>query len=80
VGISPSRENQSGFLVQEADSVRELSLAEVSSFLGRADRQSDFPVPAGAARRAEVPLEAAAQRVARSVTDQRRRDDERAWV
>lgn len=35
LGISPSRENQSGFLVQEADSVRELSLGEVQSFLRR---------------------------------------------
>jgi len=33
VGIAPARENQSGFLRQEADSVLELSLEEVQSFL-----------------------------------------------
>lgn len=36
IGIAPARENQSGALMQEADSVRELSLAEVQSFLTRA--------------------------------------------
>jgi hypothetical protein len=36
LGIEPSIENQSRSLVQEADSVRELSLAEVGSFLRRA--------------------------------------------
>lgn len=33
VGIAPARENQSGFLRQEADSVLELSLEDVQSFL-----------------------------------------------
>jgi hypothetical protein len=33
IGIAPARDNQSGFLVQEADSVRELSLPEVQTFL-----------------------------------------------
>jgi hypothetical protein len=36
VGIEPARSNQSGFLVQEADSVRELKKDEVSAFLSRA--------------------------------------------
>jgi uncharacterized LabA/DUF88 family protein len=36
VGIAPARDNQSGFLVQEADSVHELTLADVQSFLKRA--------------------------------------------
>jgi NYN domain len=36
LGIAPARENQSGALVQEADSVRELSVAEVQTFLSRA--------------------------------------------
>jgi len=33
LGIAPARENQSSFLVQEADTVRELSASEVRSFL-----------------------------------------------
>lgn len=33
IGIAPRRENQSSLLVQEADGVRELSRAEVESFL-----------------------------------------------
>lgn len=36
LGVAPARENQSGFLVQEADSVHELSRVEVQSFLRRA--------------------------------------------
>lgn len=35
IGIAPSRENQSGFLLQEVDSVRELNQSEVQSFLSR---------------------------------------------
>jgi uncharacterized LabA/DUF88 family protein len=35
LGISPARYNQSGYLVQEADSLLELKLAEVQSFLTR---------------------------------------------
>ncbi len=38
IGIPPARENQSALLVQEADGVRELSEAEVRSFLTRATR------------------------------------------
>ena len=33
LGIEPSRENQSGLLVQEADTTREITRAEVESFL-----------------------------------------------
>jgi len=36
IGVAPARENQSGSLMAEADSVRELSLGEVQSFLTRA--------------------------------------------
>jgi uncharacterized LabA/DUF88 family protein len=36
LGIAPARENQSALLVQEADSIRELSEPEVKSFLTRA--------------------------------------------
>ena len=71
VGISPSRENPSGFLVQEADSVRELTLVEVSTFLALADRQTARASPS-AAPRLGTPLEAAAQRVARELTAEER--------
>jgi uncharacterized LabA/DUF88 family protein len=74
VGIAPARENQSGFLVQEADNVRELSRDEVETFLTRA------PVPAGippAATPAAAPLvspplalEAAAQQIASKLNDE----------
>lgn len=76
LGIAPARENQSGFLVQEADSVRELSLAEVQSFLSRAAPPAS-PVgstaPAAAAptspasSSAPAALEASAQRIAREL-------------
>lgn len=36
LGIAPARDNQSGFLVQEADSVREITISEVQSFLTHA--------------------------------------------
>jgi hypothetical protein len=69
LGIEPARENQSGFLVQEADGVRELTRAEVQSFLSRSAQSAAFlgaipaitpylPAPALAT------LEAAAQRIA----------------
>lgn len=71
LGISPARENQSGFLVQEADSVRELSLAEVRSFLSRVPQTTALvtsaPAAAAPAQPAVAPattLEAAAQRIA----------------
>lgn len=38
IGIAPSRQNQSGFLLQEVDSVHELSRAEVSLFLRRSSK------------------------------------------
>lgn len=73
LGIAPARENQSGFLVQEADSVRELSLAEVQSFLSRASHPAASPTaPATSATvsptlvpsAAPATLEVAAQRIA----------------
>ncbi len=42
LGIAPSRENQSGFLVQEADSLRELDLAEVQTFLTQVPATMDY--------------------------------------
>ncbi|HRI65992.1 MAG TPA: NYN domain-containing protein [Polyangium sp.] len=36
IGIEPARDNQSGFLVQEADSVHELNKDQISAFLSRA--------------------------------------------
>jgi hypothetical protein len=43
LGIEPARENQSGFLVQEADSVRELGLAEVGKLLSKAPSVATTP-------------------------------------
>ena len=47
LGIAPARENQSGTLVQDADTLRELSEPEVRSFLAIAPPASmpasDFP-------------------------------------
>jgi len=40
LGIAPTRDNQSSALVQEADTVRELGLAEVQTFLSRASAAS----------------------------------------
>lgn len=45
IGIAPARENQSGFLVQEADTVQEVTAAEVGTFLKRAPASA---APAGA--------------------------------
>jgi hypothetical protein len=66
LGIAPSRENQSGFLVQEADSVREISLAEVQSFLSRVAPPVATAAPAAATAPAVPPatLEAAAEKIA----------------
>lgn len=70
LGISPSRENQSGFLVQEADSVRELSLTEVQTFLARVSQPTSTiapTAPAVAVQPAAAPrasLDLAAQRIA----------------
>lgn len=75
IGIAPSRENQSGFLVQEADGVRELGLAEVQSFLSRAPvRENDGAevmandTPATAAEGEDALLAATGQRVAWELT------------
>ncbi len=68
LGISPARENQSGLLVQEADSVRELSSEEVQRLLSRASLPvSTAPSVPSDAQPTPVPLatlEAAAQRIA----------------
>ena len=49
LGISPARENQSGFLVQEADSVRELALTEVQTFLTRVPQPTNAMATAASA-------------------------------
>lgn len=67
LGIAPARENQSGFLVQEADSVRELSLKEVQSFLSRATptaTAAPAAVQPPAAATPNAALEAAAHQIA----------------
>lgn len=69
LGIAPARENQSGFLVQEADSVRELSRHDVETFLTRASVPaaiSPTAAPAAAAPVSAPPiaLETAAQQIA----------------
>lgn len=67
LGIAPARENQSGLLVQEADSVRELSLAEVQSFLSCVPQTA----PAFQAFTSTITtLEMAAQRVASDLTSE----------
>jgi uncharacterized LabA/DUF88 family protein len=74
LAIAPARENQSGFLVQESDSMRELGLAEVQSFLSRAPASmhpaSSPPHPAptvalsaSSSNLLNATLEAAAQRI-----------------
>ncbi|HWN68799.1 MAG TPA: NYN domain-containing protein [Haliangium sp.] len=74
IGIAPVRDNQAGLLVQEVDSVRELNLAEVQSFLKRAPSKIESAAtpwsptvlaPAAASSTAvPVTLEGVAQRIA----------------
>jgi len=52
LGIEPARENQSGLLAQEADSIRELTRSEVQSFLKRAQQASSALAPASSAPQA----------------------------
>lgn len=63
IGIAPARDNQSGFLVQEADSVRELTTAEVQTFLKRA------PAPAASTAPIVVPATAARPTSATTLED-----------
>jgi len=73
LAIAPARENQSGFLVQEADSMRELGLPEVQSFLTRAPSSMHPPSgapqsigsspPSSTSSVLNATLEAAAQRI-----------------
>lgn len=62
LGISPARQNQSGLLVQEADSTHELSLADVQTFLSRA--QPPLSTQPATSATAATTLEAAAERIA----------------
>lgn len=66
VGIAPARSNQSGFLVQEADNVREVSREEIATFLSR----SAFPAQAMQAAPAVSPPGAPAPQLAASTEDQ----------
>jgi len=68
VGIEPARENQSGFLVQEADSVQELHKHDVAAFLTRAAPRA-VPPPA-AASAAVSPLAAVAEHIAGQFSDE----------
>jgi uncharacterized LabA/DUF88 family protein len=69
VGIAPARSNQSGFLVQEADSVRELSFAEVQTFLSRVPSLV-APLPA---RTGRDTLESVAQAIAEELSAEEKR-------
>ena len=68
IGIEPSRSNQSGFLVQEADSVRELKKDDVSAFLSRATPwpQTLPMTPTGS----NNPLASVAEQIANQLTDE----------
>lgn len=75
LGIEPRTENQSSLLVQDADSLRELTRAEVQSFLscGHSERtgahplrEDDASIEAAATSRAG--LEAAAERMAQELS------------
>lgn len=77
LGIAPARENQSGFLVQEADSVRELTVAEVQSFLSRASTPAHASIAPSLGQPSSAvfgvtpaTLEAAAQRIAAELNDE----------
>lgn len=73
LGIAPARENQSRFLVQEADSVRELGATEVESFLSIAPPVSDAPSPVEP-RAAAAPgaLDVIARRIAEELRPEER--------
>lgn len=68
IGIAPARDNQSGFLVQEADSVRELTADEVQTFLRRTPEPvtplAPVVVSAAATRPTITSLEDVAKRIA----------------
>jgi hypothetical protein len=66
VGIEPARGNQSGFLVQEADSVRELKKDEVSTFLSRSAPRTQTPAPTPL--RSNSPLASVAEELAGQLT------------
>jgi uncharacterized LabA/DUF88 family protein len=68
VGIEPARDNQSGFLVQEADSVHELRKVDVSAFLTRAAPRA-LPAPPSASPAAS-PLTAVAEQIAGQLSDE----------
>lgn len=67
LGIAPARENQSGFLVQEADSVREIGLTEVQSFLSRTSAPVGPPVSSPSTTET-ITLEAVALRIASTLS------------
>lgn len=71
IGIEPARDNQSGNLVQEADSCHELRKTDVTSFLTRvAPRTVTASVaPNASATGAKAPLVAIAERLAAQLSD-----------
>jgi hypothetical protein len=69
VGIEPARENQSGLLAQEADALRELSLAELAACLKRA---TVLPRAASASVSPDFGLESVAERIAAELDAEQR--------
>ena len=66
IGVSPARENQSGTLVQDADTLRELSASELKSFLALMPQAtaSNWAAASGNIAYASPDLTAVARRVA----------------
>lgn len=71
LGIAPARENQSGFLVQEADSVRELADAEVLRCLSLSTAATPSAPPPGGSAAADRLL-AVAREMANELTAEER--------
>jgi uncharacterized LabA/DUF88 family protein len=72
VGIEPARENQSGLLAQEADALREISLAELAPCLKRAALLAPAGGRAGGSGVPDGGLESVAGRVAAELDAEQR--------
>jgi uncharacterized LabA/DUF88 family protein len=71
IGVSPARENQSGTLVQDADTLRELSAAELQSFLSLGSPpgvQGNWAAASGNSGSAGPDLSAVARRIAQDLS------------
>jgi hypothetical protein len=69
--VSPARENQSGTLVQDADTLRELSAAELQSFLSLGSPpgvQGNWAAASGNSGSAGPDLSAVARRIAQDLS------------